>query len=73
MYQPTTISTVGDRIDNRYTLWLHCYTCGRHARADLKAIAKRLGRDTSYIGGLPLRCSECGAREPGLGVHPPGR
>lgn len=54
MYRPpSTISAVGDLIDARYTLWLHCDACGRHARADLADIAERLGGDASHFGGLP--------------------
>ena len=61
--EPIIIATLGDLIERRYRMWLHCRDRGRHAHADLPSLAARLGVDRSYTDPLPLRCGICGSRD----------
>lgn len=60
---PIIISTIGDLIEGGYAMWVHCRECGRHARANLPALADRLGSNRPYTEPLPMRCSTCGSRD----------
>jgi hypothetical protein len=73
-----SISTLGDLIDQGYTLTASCeadpHNCRHSQEIDLVALAKRLGRDHSYLRqnlSHKLRCSRCGARGPGFVIGSP--
>ena len=68
--EPIIIATLGDLIERRYCMWLHCRDCGRHARADLPSLAARLGSDHPYTDPLPMRCSGCGSRDIAFTIAP---
>lgn len=59
---------LGDLIDGRYTLHFSCEAKGCHhnARADMQALADRLGRDHPYLNGAVARrmkCAKCGSKQ----------
>lgn len=60
----TEISTIGDLIDHGYTLTAWCPKDGLRP-VDLDALARRYGREASYIKGrtpIRIKCAVCGAR-----------
>lgn len=68
-----TTNTLGDLIDQGYTLTAHCEAnptrCTHSVELDLVALAARLGRDHSTMHKYlspKLVCSKCGARGPGF-------
>lgn len=80
MSLPTTLSTIGDLIDRQHGLSAWCEAtingipCGHTRPLDLEALAKRLGRDHSYLAAdlaPKLRCTKCGGRQIGLILQPP--
>lgn len=71
----TTITTIGDLIDNKYEVRTHCLDCDRHAILDLQAIAASHGRALVFVGEQSplqrhLRC-RCGSRNATVRIHPP--
>lgn len=72
------LETLGDFIEARHGLDVHCYVCQHMGRLDLDALKKRYGRGAPIDGGPPPRiagrafkCTECGARSCRFQVRPP--
>ena len=75
-----TIRTIADKIEFGYEMSVYCHGqrdgrwCHHSARIDLVALAERLGPDHSTLAKdlKPyFRCSKCGSKDIGFGVHPP--
>lgn len=72
--------TIGDLRRDGYGLWIHCETsrdgvrCNRHVKADLEALAARLGTDhgamAADLAGR-FKCAKCGSRTSTITIHPP--
>lgn len=72
--------TIGDLQSGNYDLWIHCQgsrdgvRCNRHTKADLEALAARLG---SYHGAMAadlmgkFRCTRCDSTISAISIHPP--
>ena len=72
--------TIGDLQSGNYALWIHYQgsqegvRCNRHAKADLDALADRLGR---YHGAMAadllgkFRCTCCASTTSKITIHPP--
>ena len=57
-------NTIGELIALRLSCWLHCDSCRHNRKADLPALAERLGPDLPMSrAALRMRCSACGARD----------
>lgn len=78
----TSITTIGDLIDERYRLYVCCEAgtggtrCNHDALVDLQALAARLGRDHGCLAADlagKFRCARCGSRENSIRIHPPTR
>lgn len=71
MQDDGTIATIGDAIEAGWRLTAHC-PCGHTAELDLEALARRLGRDHSYLRQdlRKVSCGRCGGREWSMIVHP---
>lgn len=66
---PHTLDSIGKLIDGEYMLTAYCSArgCDHQATLDLHVLARRLGRDHSYLHphlAPKLRCSVCGQRRP---------
>ena len=74
MHRQIVIATIGDHIENGYTIRAHCNNvrCLHNALVDLEALAARLGRDFDTMRIRPrLRCTSCGTRDCSITVSPP--
>ena len=76
----TSITTIGDLIDDRYRLYICCEAaprgqrCNHDALADLDALAARLGRDHGCMAkdlAGKFRCGRCGSKAISIRIHPP--
>lgn len=72
--------TIGELQRGNYGLWVHCEAsrdgvrCNRNVKADLEALAARLGAGHSAmaadLAGV-FRCARCGSRSTSITIHPP--
>jgi len=70
-HAPVTISTIGDLIDHRMSMHVHCKTqdCGNSGPVDLDKLALKLGRDHGCLADElrpHFKCSRCGKKNMGF-------
>ena len=69
-----SISTIGDLIANGFGLNAHCEACNRYAPVNLYRLARRYGREVSFVKSespIRLKCSQCGASPCDYKLAPP--
>ncbi|GAB5376450.1 MAG: hypothetical protein AcusKO_29120 [Acuticoccus sp.] len=68
----SSIDTLGDLREHRFTLHGWCTVCRSGRQADLDALIAKLGREHVFVGRrMPLRCRVCGSREVLTQISPP--
>ena len=67
------IHTIGDLIEHRHSLAVHCNApgCHNYKKLDLQALGERIGFDHSYLKpdlAPRLKCSRCGSKNVSLSL-----
>lgn len=70
------IHTIGDLIEHRHKLAVHCNApgCHNYKKLDLQALGERLGFDQPYLKPYlapKLKCSKCGSKDISLSLSGP--
>lgn len=77
--QPVSIITLGDQIDQGFTVSAYCenQACRHSVDLDLDALAEKLGRGFVTVGSpnplvARLHCAKCKGKDISLILSPPG-